>query len=120
MPKQLDTLVGDRGSRLSGGERQRISIARAVYKNAPILILDEATSSLDSESEKIVQEALDELMQGRTTFVIAHRLSTIQKADRIIVLSEGKIVEQGNHQELIKKNGAYQKLHSIQFGQTTL
>jgi subfamily B ATP-binding cassette protein MsbA len=115
LPAKTDTIVGDRGAKLSGGERQRISIARAVFKNAPILILDEATSSLDSQSEQEVQRALDELMQGRTTFVIAHRLSTIQKAHRIIVLSEGKIIEEGNHTELLQRQGAYQKLHSIQF-----
>ncbi|MCC6277977.1 MAG: ATP-binding cassette domain-containing protein [Oligoflexia bacterium] len=115
LPHGLDSLVGDRGTKLSGGERQRISIARAVFKNAPILILDEATSSLDSKSEREVQEALDHLVEGRTTFVIAHRLSTIQKADRILVLDQGKIVEQGTHDELIKKNGLYQHLHSIQF-----
>jgi subfamily B ATP-binding cassette protein MsbA len=111
MPKGIETIVGERGSQLSGGERQRISIARALFKNAPILILDEATSSLDSESEKIVQAALDDLMEGRTTFIIAHRLSTIQKADRIIVLSDGKIIEQGNHGELLKAQGAYHRLH---------
>jgi subfamily B ATP-binding cassette protein MsbA len=115
-PEKIETIVGERGSKLSGGERQRVSIARALFKDAPLLILDEATSSLDSQSEKTVQEALDELMKGRTTFVIAHRLSTIQKAHRIIVLSEGKIVEQGSHQELLTQGGLYQKLHSTQFG----
>jgi subfamily B ATP-binding cassette protein MsbA len=115
-PDKMETIVGERGSKLSGGERQRVSIARALFKDAPILILDEATSSLDSQSEKIVQEALDELMKGRTTFVIAHRLSTIQKAHRIIVLSEGKIAEQGSHQELLGKQGLYHKLHSTQLG----
>lgn len=117
LPHQLDTVVGERGSQLSGGERQRISIARALFRNTPVLILDEATSSLDSQSEKIVQTALDDLMVGRTTFVIAHRLSTIQKATRILVLSEGRIVEQGNHQELLIKQGAYHRLHISQFGQ---
>ncbi len=117
MPKGIDTIVGERGSQLSGGERQRISIARALFKNTPVLVLDEATSSLDSESEKIVQAALDELMTGRTTFVIAHRLSTIQKADRIIVLSDGKIIEQGNHSDLLAAQGAYHRLHANQFGQ---
>jgi len=115
LPHKTETRVGDRGAKLSGGERQRISIARAVFKNAPVLILDEATSSLDSQSELDVQKALDELMRGRTTFVIAHRLSTIQKAHRIIVLSEGKIIEEGSHTELLTRQGAYQKLHSIQF-----
>jgi ATP-binding cassette subfamily B protein/subfamily B ATP-binding cassette protein MsbA len=111
----IESVVGDRGALLSGGERQRISIARALYKNTPILILDEATSALDSESEKTVQGALETLMKGRTTFVIAHRLSTIQKADRIIVLSEGKIVEEGRHDELLKKEGAYSHFHRLQF-----
>lgn len=111
-----EAIVGDRGSLLSGGERQRVSIARAVFKNTPILILDEATSSLDSESEKLVQQALEKLMNGRTTFVIAHRLSTIQNADRIIVLSEGKIIEQGKHADLLSKQGAYYSLHRHQFG----
>jgi subfamily B ATP-binding cassette protein MsbA len=116
MPKGLETVVGERGSQLSGGERQRISIARALFKNTPILILDEATSSLDSESEKLVQAALDDLMEGRTTFIIAHRLSTIQKAHRIIVLNDGKIIEQGNHRELLAAQGAYHRLHTNQFG----
>lgn len=109
------SIVGDRGGLLSGGERQRISIARAVYKNTPILILDEATSSLDSESEKVVQEALEKLMVGRTTFVIAHRLSTVQKADRIVVLSDGKIIEEGRHEDLLTKQGAYFSFHKHQF-----
>ncbi len=117
LPAKLGTIVGERGSKLSGGERQRISIARALYKNSPILILDEATSSLDSESEKTVQAALDELMKGRTTFVIAHRLSTIQKAHRIVVVSEGKIVEVGSHSELIIQKGIYHKLYTNQFEQ---
>ncbi|MBK9293055.1 MAG: ABC transporter ATP-binding protein [Oligoflexia bacterium] len=111
-----EAVVGDRGALLSGGERQRLSIARALFKNTPILILDEATSSLDSESEKLVQQALDQLMEGRTTFVIAHRLSTIQNADRIVVLSDGKIVEQGRHAELLQKQGTYFSLHKHQFG----
>jgi len=113
--KGFKTLTGDRGLNLSGGERQRISIARAVYKNAPILILDEATSSLDSESEKEVQRALDELMEGRTTFVIAHRLSTVQRADRILVMREGRVVEQGTHQQLLDQGGEYRKLYALQF-----
>ena len=108
------TVIGDRGSKLSGGERQRITIARAIYKNPPILILDEATSSLDTESEKLVQDALFKLMKNRTSIVIAHRLSTIQFADEIIVMQEGRIVERGNHTALIAKNGLYAKLVEMQ------
>lgn len=108
------TIIGDRGSKLSGGERQRITIARAIYKNPPILILDEATSSLDTESEKLVQDALFKLMKNRTSIVIAHRLSTIQFADEIIVMQEGRIVERGNHTALIAKNGLYAKLVEMQ------
>lgn len=110
-----DTLIGDRGIKLSGGERQRLSIARALLKNPPILILDEATSSLDTESEILVQQAIERLMVGRTSIVIAHRLSTVQNADKIIVLSEGKIVEQGNHSDLLKLSGLYNKLYNMQF-----
>jgi len=109
-----DTNIGDRGSKLSGGERQRISIARAVLKNPPVLILDEATSSLDSESEKLVQDALIKLMSNRTSLVIAHRLSTVKDADEICVLHEGKIVERGKHDELVRLNGVYKKLHDLQ------
>lgn len=116
-PEKYDTLVGERGVKLSGGERQRVAIARAILKNAPILILDEATSSLDSESESFIQDALKVLMQGKTTIVIAHRLSTIMQMDRIIVLENGKVTEQGRHDELVKaKQGTYQKLWEIQAG----
>jgi ATP-binding cassette subfamily B protein len=111
-----DTLVGERGIKLSGGQRQRVAIARAMLKDAPILILDEATSSLDSESENLIQDALWKLMKGRTAIVIAHRLSTIQKMDRILVLEQGEIVEQGTHKELLGKNGIYAQLWSHQYG----
>lgn len=115
-PLGLNTLVGERGVKLSGGQRQRIAIARAILKDAPILILDEATSALDGESERYVQAALETLMQGRTTLVIAHRLSTIEKADRIVVMQKGEIVETGSHAELLVKDGRYAQLHRIQFG----
>ncbi|MEG1328800.1 MAG: ATP-binding cassette domain-containing protein, partial [Janthinobacterium sp.] len=101
----------------SGGQRQRVAIARAIYKDAPILILDEATSALDTEAERAVQAALEHLMQGKTTLVIAHRLSTIERADRIVVLSHGKIMETGSHQQLLDANGAYANLHRLQFSQ---
>jgi ATP-binding cassette subfamily B protein len=114
----LDAEVGEQGIMLSGGERQRLAIARAIYKNAPILILDEATSALDSESERQVQEALEQLMAGRTTLVIAHRLSTIEHADRIVVLENGQIAENGSHEDLIQKDGLYANLHRIQFTNT--
>lgn len=114
-PNGFDTMIGDKGVRLSGGQRQRIAIARAVLSNPPILILDEATSSLDTRSEKLVQEALERLMNDRTVLVIAHRLSTIQKADKIIVLDRGQIAESGTHKELLDKSGLYNKLHEYQF-----
>jgi len=116
LPQGYDTVVGERGVKLSGGQRQRIAIARAVLKDAPILVLDEATSALDSESEKVIQKALWKLMEGKTTVVIAHRLSTIQKMDRILVLSDGKIVEDGTHQQLQAANGTYAKLWAHQSG----
>lgn len=117
MPEGLDTRIGDNGVMLSGGQRQRLAIARAILKNAPILILDEATSALDTESERHIQEALETVMQGRTTLVIAHRLSTIEKADRILVMDNGRIVESGSHHELLEKEGAYAQLHRIQFSE---
>jgi ATP-binding cassette, subfamily B, bacterial MsbA len=115
LPAGLDTMVGDRGVLLSGGQRQRISIARALLKNAPILILDEATSALDTESERIIQAALEQLMHNRTTLVIAHRLSTVEKADRIVVMEGGRIVESGTHAQLLAHNGQYAMLHRLQF-----
>jgi len=118
MPQGLNTLVGERGVKLSGGQRQRIAIARAILKDAPILILDEATSALDSESERHMQAALETLMLGRTTLVIAHRLSTIEKADRIVVLQKGEIVEIGTHQELLARDGVYARLYQIQYAMT--
>jgi ATP-binding cassette subfamily B protein len=115
LPDGLDSFMGEAGTRLSGGQRQRISIARALLRNTPILLLDEATSALDAESEKLVQDALDHLMQDRTTIVIAHRLATVRSADRIIVMDEGRIVEQGDHDSLIAKNGLYARLAELQF-----
>jgi subfamily B ATP-binding cassette protein MsbA len=115
LPQGLDTRVGDRGVLLSGGQRQRIAIARALLKDAPLLILDEATSSLDSESERHIQSALARLMRARTTLVIAHRLSTVERADCIIVLDQGRIVESGRHAELLQRNGHYAHLYRLQF-----
>ena len=114
MPNGYETNIGDMGNKLSGGQRQRLSIARAILKNPPILILDEATSALDTESEKIVQEALDQLMKNRTSLVIAHRLSTIQNASKIIVLDGGKVVQQGTHESLYAQEGLYRKLCDLQ------
>ena len=112
----LDTDIGERGSLLSGGQRQRLAIARAFIKNAPIVILDEATSALDNKSEAVVQKAIDNLMQERTVFVIAHRLSTVQNADKIVVINDGEIIEQGKHDELLKiEDGAYRMLYNAQF-----
>jgi subfamily B ATP-binding cassette protein MsbA len=114
-PEGFQTPMGELGSRLSGGEKQRICIARALLKDAPILILDEATSSLDTEAESVVQRALENLMKGRTTFIIAHRLSTVSHAHRIVVLVNGRIAEEGTHQELLSRRGEYTKLYQKQF-----
>jgi subfamily B ATP-binding cassette protein MsbA len=118
-PRGYETTTGELGVKLSGGERQRLSIARALLKDPPILILDEATSSLDSESEKLVQDALERLMVGRTTLVIAHRLSTIRKANRIVVLVDGAIAEEGTHEDLLARRGEYSKLYNLQYLEAT-
>jgi ATP-binding cassette, subfamily B, bacterial MsbA len=118
LPQGLDTAIGHNGSQLSGGQRQRLAIARAIAKDAPVLILDEATSALDSESERAVQEALERLMQGRTTLVIAHRLSTIEHADRVLAMDGGRLVEQGTHAQLLAAGGLYARLHAMQFRAT--
>jgi ATP-binding cassette subfamily B protein len=115
LPEGYDTFLGERGVRLSGGQRQRIAIARAMLKNPPLLLLDEATSALDAESERMVQAALESAMQGRTTLVIAHRLATVQKADLIVVLDHGQLVEQGSHAELVARGGVYAGLAALQF-----
>ena len=116
LPKGLETMVGDRGILLSGGQRQRIAIGRALLKDAPILIFDEATSSLDTVSERRIQDALNVLKQNRTTLVIAHRLSTVESADRIIVVEAGRVVESGTHDELMARQGHYEALYRMQFG----
>ena len=116
MPQGLDTNIGENGGLLSGGQRQRVAIARALLCDSPFLILDEATSALDTESERHIQDALQLLQQNRTCFVIAHRLSTIENADTILVMQNGQLVEQGNHQELMEQQGKYAQLHNIQFG----
>ena len=115
LPQGIATVIGHNGTQLSGGQRQRLAIARAIYKDAPILILDEATSALDSESERLVQQALETLMKGRTSLVIAHRLSTIERADRIVALEAGRVVEQGSHADLLAHRGLYARLHALQF-----
>jgi len=117
LPEGYNTEVGEDGVLLSGGQRQRIAIARAILKNAPVLILDEATSALDTESERHIQAAMEEVMKGRTTFVIAHRLSTIESADRIVVIDQGEVREDGSHAELIAQQGIYAQLHQIQFSE---
>jgi ATP-binding cassette subfamily B protein len=120
LPDGLDTYLGEGGARLSGGQRQRVAIARALLRDAPILLLDEATSALDAESEQLVQQALENLMQNRTTLVIAHRLATVRSADRIVVMDEGRIVEEGDHASLSAQGGLYARLASLQFNDHVL
>ncbi len=115
LPQGYDTRVGERGVKLSGGQRQRIAIARAVLKDPAVLVLDEATSALDNESEHLVEVALERLLVGRSTLIIAHRLSTVQRADRLIVLDRGRIIEEGNHAELLRRGGVYARLFQLQF-----
>jgi subfamily B ATP-binding cassette protein MsbA len=115
MPQGLDTVLGERGTRLSGGQRQRIAIARALLRDPPILILDEATSALDTESERLVQQAIERLMQDRTVLVIAHRLATVRDADEIVVLDAGRVVQRGSHEELLRAAGLYRRLYDLQF-----
>ena len=116
LPQQYETPLGERGAQLSGGERQRIAVARAFLKNAPILILDEPTSSIDSKTEAVILDALERLMVGRTTFLVAHRLSTLRNVNQILVLNDGRLVEQGTHHELLDLNGLYRQLHDVQTG----
>ena len=119
LPKGYDSFLGERGTRLSGGQKQRIAIARAILKDPPILLLDEATSSLDAESERLVQEALEYLKKGRTTIVIAHRLATVLKSDRIVVINEGRVIDVGRHEELVRRDPLYTRLAELQFGEAT-
>ncbi|HEX9710769.1 MAG TPA: ATP-binding cassette domain-containing protein, partial [Candidatus Thermoplasmatota archaeon] len=115
LPLGYDTVVGERGTQLSGGQRQRLAIARAILEDPPILVFDEATSALDAESERLVQEAIERLLEGRTVFVIAHRLSTVQKADQIVVIERGRVVDRGDHVALLARGGLYRRLHELQF-----